>query len=126
VRRRCAIISLLLAWCCANGAVWDVAQLFAWSRMFTGYAGTLPVAEALRETFDPAKPCPICQAIAQAKHTEEKPVLPQTTESAVKLVLALDMPGRVFIVRSSTNWPRMHSSLGESRVEPVPVPPPRA
>ena len=46
VQRRFAITSLIFAWICANGAVWDAVQVFAWARMFAGYAHTLPVRAA--------------------------------------------------------------------------------
>src|SRR5687768_1456684 len=50
VRLRFAQLSLLLAWVCANGAIWDAVQVFAWSKMFVGYASTMTVPAALRET----------------------------------------------------------------------------
>ena len=57
----------MLAWLCANGALLDLVQVFAWSRMFAGYTQTMTVGAALRETFDPAKPCELCLGVADAK-----------------------------------------------------------
>jgi len=124
VRRILALFSLTLAWLCANGAVWDVAQVFAWSRMFTGYAEALPVGTALRETFDPAKPCHLCEAIARAKQTSTKQ--PAAAPAAtVKLILALELPADPVVERSVSAWPRSAPSSSVSWTAAVPVPPPR-
>ena len=52
MRRKFAVLSLAFAWLCANGAIWDAAQVVAWAKMFAGYAQTLSVSAALEETFD--------------------------------------------------------------------------
>ncbi len=65
--RRLASISLLTAWLCASGAMLDVAQVVAWTRMFAGYARTESIAAAARETFDPGKPCAMCRAVSKAR-----------------------------------------------------------
>ena len=85
-QRTFAIASLIFAWICANGAVWDAVQVFAWARMFAGYAHTLPVRAALRETFDPGKPCEICMAVAKAKEAERKQAPRPLERSTAKLV----------------------------------------
>ena len=125
VRRTLAIASLLLAWICANGAVWDVVQVFAWARMFAGYAHVLPVQAALSETFDSNKPCPICLAVAKAKETEHRQSPQQIERSAEKLVLACEASERVLIQPSAQEWPADPAHPGLVRIEPVPVPPPR-
>ena len=53
--KKCAITFLLFAWICANGALLDVVQVFAWGKMFSGYAKSMSVSAALKETFDPAR-----------------------------------------------------------------------
>jgi hypothetical protein len=125
VRHRVATFSLLFAWVCAHGAIWDAVQVFAWGKMFAGYAGTMNVAAALRETFDPTKPCDMCLGVANAKETA-KQQLPQSVErSAEKLLLALHTPARVVFENSPEAWPAALASAGAVRSESVPVPPPR-
>lgn len=126
VRRHVAIASLCFAWICANGAIWDAAQVFAWGKMFAGYAQTMGLAEALRETFDPAKPCEMCVGVANAKETARQQ-LPQAVErSAEKLILALHASAPIVLLNSPDPWPAVLASAAPVRRESVPVPPPRA
>lgn len=126
MRKKVSIVVILVAWLCANGAMWDVAQVFAWGRMFAGYARTLSVGAALRETFDLDKPCEMCRAIQTAR-TTEKEQAPASVASAEK--------GKVFLTKVAVEsfvftpppieWPRAEAAPLVSRTEPVPVPPPR-
>ena len=126
VRRRVAIVSLFFAWVCANGAIWDAAQVFAWGKMFAGYTQTMGIADALRATFDPAKPCEMCVGVANAKETARQQ-LPQAVESsAEKLLLALHTSAPIVLVNSAAEWPAVLASAAPVRTESVPVPPPRA
>jgi len=126
VRRHVAIVSLLFAWLCANGAVWDVAQIFAWARMFTGYTQTLSVTAALTETFDASKPCDLCLNIAKAKAAEQKQA-PQTIErSAEKIFLACETPAKILLEPAIRDWADAPWRAAVTRTEAVPVPPPRA
>jgi hypothetical protein len=125
VQRTFAIGSLIFAWICANGAVWDAVQVFAWARMFAGYAHTLPVGTALRETFDPGKPCAICMAVARAKEAERKQAPRPVERSTAKLVLACETPEKIQIDPLPHAWPAAPVCAGVIRSEPVPVPPPR-
>jgi hypothetical protein len=126
VRSRIAIIPLVFAWVCANGAIWDVVQVFAWGKMFASYAQTMSVGAALRETFDPSRPCEMCSGIATAREAAKEQV-PATVEGAVeKIVLALHTPAPVIFEHARANWPVMLTGLVPLRSELVPVPPPRA
>jgi len=125
VRRTFAISSLFFAWICANGAVWDAVQVFAWARMFAGYAHALPVGAALRETFDPGKPCEICMAVAKAKEAEQKQAPRPLERSTAKLVLACETQEKIQMVPLPRAWPAVPDRTGVIRREPVPVPPPR-
>jgi hypothetical protein len=125
VRKNVSVAGLLLAWLCANGAVWDIAQVFAWGRMFVGYTQTMTVAAALRETFNPAKPCEMCVTVSTAK-TAEQQQAPVALERAIeKLVLVCESPAPIIFVASSREWPAVLASAAPGRVEAVPVPPPR-
>jgi hypothetical protein len=125
VRRRVATFSLLFAWVCANGAIWDAVQVFAWGKMFAGYTQAMTVPAALRETFDPAKPCEMCLGVASAKETA-KQQLPQSVErSTEKLLLAIHSPAGIVFENIPQEWPVTRASVVLVRTEPVPVPPPR-
>ena len=126
MRKKIAISSLLFAWLCANGALLDAVQVLAWGKMFAGYTQTMSVAAALRETFDPAKPCEMCLGVAAAKDTAKKQ-LPATVErSAEKLLLAYHANAIFIVPHSVSDWPTALASVAPSRTEDVPVPPPRA
>ncbi len=124
--RRLSITCLVLAWFCANGALLDVVQVFAWGRMFAGYVETMPVEQALARTFDPGKPCAICLAVCRARTATRHPRPAAAEDSSVNLVL--------FCVPSEAFVPPLESSgkawlapvAGVTRWDPVPVPPPRA
>jgi len=117
---------LLFAWLCANGALLDAVQVFAWGKMFAENARTLPLGAALRATFDPAQPCALCLGVAAAKATAARE-LPSSVErpAAEKFLLALHSPARPFFLSSSADWPVTLASVTPSRTEPVPLPPPR-
>jgi hypothetical protein len=126
VRSRITIIPLVLAWICANGAIWDVVQVFAWGRMFAGYTQTMTIGAALRETFDPSRPCEMCSGIANAREAAKEQV-PAAVEGAVeKIVLALHSPAPLVFDRTRIKWPVMRIGIAPIRSERVPVPPPRA
>ncbi len=126
MRRRIATFSLLFAWVCANGAIWDAVQVFAWGKMFAGYSQTMNVPAALRATFDPEKPCEMCVGVATAKETA-KQQLPQSVEqSAEKLLLAIHSSSVIVFETSAAPWPVTLASVAPIRSEAVPVPPPRA
>jgi len=125
LNRRLPIIALLLAWVCANGALLDAAQLLAWGKMFRGYAAVMPVGEALAKTFDPASSCRLCVRVAAARRAAREQLPAAIELSAEKLTLAMHR-AVVFTPRPpAPDWPEMGALHGPSRVEAVPVPPPR-
>ncbi len=128
MRKPVATVALMLAWLCANGALLDLVQVFAWSRMFVGYSQTMTVGVALRETFDPAKPCELCVGVAEAKEGLSQKPLPVTIERSAdkQLILALHTPGKLVIASQPECWPAVVARAGPMRSERVPVPPPRA
>ena len=52
MRRAISILSLSLAWLCANGALWDAVQVFARGKMVHEYSRFMTVAQAIEITFD--------------------------------------------------------------------------
>ena len=126
MRRLFATSVLALAWLCANGAIWDAVQVFAWARMFTGYAQSFPVDVALRETFDPTKPCDICEVVTDAKSSPPAQPSQQIERSLDKLILALDLPASFLPERSSVEFTEVNWTMTEPRSQSVLLPPPRA
>ena len=86
MRQTLSITCLLFAWLCANGALLDAVQVFAWGKMFAENVRTEPLGEALRATFDPAKPCQFCLGVAAAKETA-KQQLPGSVDGASAFVV---------------------------------------
>jgi hypothetical protein len=125
MRRSLASLALGFAWLCANGALLDTMQVVAWGRMFAGYAETMPVGAALRETLDPRKPCAMCVRIAHAKETAKQQMPGAVERAAEKLVLALNPETTLVFVPPPVGWPAAAAETAPRRVEPVPVPPPR-
>jgi hypothetical protein len=125
VRKKLTITSLLLAWLCANGAVLDLAQVVAWGKMFAGYATTMSVGTALRETFDAAKPCPLCASISAAKRVEQKQAPIPSERATVKLDLVCEAPPQLVFASPSEKWRAALPATAPMRFELVPVPPPR-
>ncbi len=121
--RRVACLSLLFAWFCASESLLDVAQGFAWVRMFAGYARTESVSAAARDTFDPARPCELCKVVSKARQAFPAATVPSAT--AGKLVLFCQDSGELILNRSAQVWLPVCISTGARRVEDVPLPPPR-
>lgn len=123
--RKFSIVCLFVAWLCASGAMLDVAQVFAWTRMFATYAQSLPVGEAAVETLDGSKPCPICLAVRRARANAKDPQTPGVVRSAEKMILSLSRAEPVVFAPERETWPPSIALTAESRPSPVPVPPPR-
>jgi hypothetical protein len=124
VRQRFAIAALVIAWLCANGAVWDVLQVTAWGKMFAGYSGTMTITDALQATFDPAKPCKMCEGIAKAKGETNENV-PNSDQQAGKFVLAIHVVDAPVFGNDPGAWVGGRLSSVLQRTDPVPLPPPR-
>ena len=120
-----SLAGLLVAWLCANGAVWDAVQVFAWGRMFAGNAGNMSAATALRATFNPAQRCPLCLRVAKARDVAQKQAPLPVERSAGKVLLACDRPATIVFANTLGDWPPALASAAPTRTEPVPVPPPR-
>jgi hypothetical protein len=124
--RRLATISLLTAWLCASGAMLDVAQVVAWTRMFAGYARTESVAAAARETFDPGKPCAMCKALGKAREACDRHAPAVPSSGIEKMVLISERAQPFLVLAAPRGWPRMVCAGLSAWGTEVPVPPPRA
>ncbi len=126
MRKKLSIVGLLVAWLCANGALLDVVQVFAWGRMFAGYAESMTVGAALSATFDPAKPCELCVSVAQTKDQQEKQAPAELLRAKdPKLLLACELPTVIIFSALTREWPAGPALAPSGRSDPVPVPPPR-
>ncbi len=125
MRRLFAISSLACAWLCANGSVWDVVQIVAWGRMFSGYAETMTVSAALKETFNPAKPCKLCVRVNQGKAQTRQQLPAPAERDATKMVLMLDATPAPVFANDPGRWLSATFEILDERTDPVPVPPPR-
>jgi len=125
MRQRLAIFSLLAAWFLATGSQWDLVQTFAWAKMLVGYSKVMPLNEAVAETFDADKPCPLCQAVSRAKQQQNRS-LPPEVNLRVKLVMIFQ-PATAFVatVQQANSWLRSDWDLPTSERPSPPVPPPR-
>lgn len=124
--RRLPAISLLFAWLCASGAMLDVAQVFAWTRMFADHARTESIAAAAEETFDPNKPCEICLAVSKARETASQHGAPANSDASDKIVLILERSACPVPASEKRSWSELPRSRGLIRPSDVPVPPPKA
>lgn len=128
MRRTFSTICLLLAWLCANGAVWNVVQVVAWAKMFRDYSQIMPAAQALELTFDGSAPCDMCH-IAQDGQDTARQQLPRDAVlggGSEKIFLIADCAPVAVLVAPDFAWPGLVHEAGLTRTEAVPVPPPRA
>jgi hypothetical protein len=103
----------------------DLAQVFAWSRMFSGYLRSESIAKAATETFDPAKPCSICLALCKAREAANNRTPAVPASGAEKIILILDRPGEFAALVMPEAWPEFRDNIASSPGTDVPVPPPR-
>jgi hypothetical protein len=127
VRRTLSTTCLLLAWLCANGAVWNVVQVVAWAKMFHTYSQVMPATQALALTFDGSAPCDMC-TLAQDGQDTARSSLPR--EAALggdteKILMLAECAPAAVLVAPEISWPGLAHEAGLSRTESVPVPPPR-
>ena len=125
-RRR--VLWLLLGWCLATGAPWDLVQVFAWGRMWTGHLQTRSPVAALAATFDPQEICGICEVVQTARSAAEgrETPLPAAAEKSPLLpVPEKDSPLVEPAARTVESLRPGHlESRGRTRNRP-PLPPPR-
>ncbi|MBA4136580.1 MAG: hypothetical protein C0518_04610 [Opitutus sp.] len=115
----------MLAWLCANGAVWNVVQVVAWAKMFRDYAEVLPTAQALRLTFA-GEACELCH-FAQAGQDAARDQLPRDAAlgASDRLLLVFQAAPPLVMSPPEFAWPGLVPEIGRLRWDGVPVPPPR-
>lgn len=126
VFRRVATLSLLIAWLCANGGIWDGVQVLAWGRMFAANATTMSWSSALAATFDPAKRCEICEVVTSARAEVGSSAARPDADDRSKIVLTVVPVERTAFAPRSASYPKQEVIPGPQRRDPTPLPPPRA
>ncbi|MES1166664.1 MAG: hypothetical protein ABUL68_01545 [Pseudomonadota bacterium] len=127
MRRKFSLVLTLAAWLLATGSQWDLAQTFAWGRMFVTYAGSMSFTQAVQKTFD-GEMCAICAAVQDAKQQESTsaPAPGGRLTAKIILVCAPHAPG---LFRPAPYFaglaPSVSAPLSAERSAP-PSPPPRA
>jgi hypothetical protein len=126
MRPRLQLCALLFAWFMATGSQWDLVQVFAWGRMFAGYAREMPVVDALRLTFKPDNLCSICRAVKAAKQEQDQSPATTYKDGIGKILLVFaPVPAVVVAPAPEESWPAFTQfMLGAGRAAP-PTPPPR-
>ncbi len=103
----------------------DLAQFAAWTRMFVGYAKTESLAAAVRETFDPGKPCEICKAVSMAREASDRHASAVPSAGAERLILIFERVATFFCPIEKGAWPMVEAARALALPEEVPVPPPK-
>ena len=126
--RRRRLIGLLFAWCLATGAPWDLVQVFAWGRMWTGHLQTQSASAALAATFSPEGLCGVCEVVQSAKQRSgEAEATPFATLLGKVLLLPALTEGVALAPDTASaphRWSWLAGDTGLARAAP-PVPPPR-
>lgn len=122
MRRAFSITSLCLAWLCANGALWDAVQVFAWGKMVHDYSQVMPLAKAIQKTFDGTASCEICAVVDDAK--AQKPAQ-QIERANDKVLLVCETPAPIIVAAPDFAWPGLMDHSAPLRTEPVALRPPR-
>jgi len=126
VRRKFSIACLLLAWLCANGAVWNVVQVVGWAKMVRDFTQVMPAGQALQLTFSGDAPCKLCH-LAQAGQEATRDSAPPAALGGgdEKILLIAECAPAPVLVAPDFSWPGAVDAAGLTRTESVPVPPPR-
>lgn len=130
MRRKASLLLTLTAWFFATGSQWDVVQTFAWARMFTTYAQSMPLLEAAKKTFSGEELCGVCEVVQdtrQGAQDESQASTPAEGKALGKMPMAI--PQEVwFVLRlpPSALCPPPSVFPPEALRASPPTPPPRA
>ena len=125
MRQRFQLCALLIAWFMATGGQWDLVQTFAWGRMFVNYSRIMPLASALRLTFQPDNLCNVCKLVKAAKQQQEQSsAAPSKALGKILLVFA-PVPTVVVASVPTEPWPVETIKMGSVERGAPPIPPPR-
>ncbi len=122
VFRRAALVTTVVALCCAIGLHWIALQSFAWATMIIDYSKRAPLCQAIAQTFDGAHPCSLCHVVGKGKNSEKKQDL-DSPASKIDMICASFATGIVqpFVPFEYAAGDSFSFEFGLS----PPVPPPR-
>jgi hypothetical protein len=127
MRHKCNLCVILLAWFAATGIQWDFVQVFAWGRMFAGYAQTMPLSRAVSLTFQPDNLCGLCRIVKDAKQQEGQSGVPQSGSAAGKAPLVFQAAQGVVVARPAVAPWWTSGPVAPETIRAAPqLPPPRA
>jgi len=113
----------ICALCCAIGLQWVALQSIAWTAMIVDYSKRGSLCEAIKQTFDGAHPCSLCDIVKKGKTTEKQSDLQLLTPKIDMIcVWRTNSSLRPFIPFEYTVRDFWSSQTGRS----PPVPPPRS
>ena len=130
MRRKASLLLTLTAWFFTTGSQWDVVQTYAWARMFTTYAQSMPLLEAAQKTFSGEELCDVCEVVQDARQddqNESKSSGAAGTKALGKMPMVVPQD-TLFVLRhpsSALGHPASAFLPGTPRATP-PTPPPRA
>ena len=126
MRSRFQIVVILFAWLLATGGQWHLVQSFAWARMFTAYAKTMPVSEAARLTFTPDNMCGVCELVSAAQQQHGDTALPAGTSLDAKTPLVFQpVPAVIIAAPTAPSWSLADRDTPASERAAPPLQPPR-
>ena len=127
MHHKLSLLLTLAAWLLATGSQWDLAQTFAWGRMFVTYSRTMSVAQALQKTFD-GEMCAICDAVQDAKQGQSPDGTTAPDNRLTAKMIFVGAPAAPFLTRPAVLCtglaPDLSAPLSADRSAP-PSPPPR-
>lgn len=122
---RLKVISVLFAWLLATGSQWDLVQTFAWGRMISAYAESMPLLEAVKKTFTAENMCGVCDLVDSAKSDLDGLGIGQGPGND-KLLFAVAPRALLVVALTVQGDARAQPRYGLSASRPPPpVPPPR-
>jgi hypothetical protein len=127
MRRRLQLSLVLFAWLLATGSQWHVVQTFAWGRMVTAYAKTMPLREAIRLTFTPDNMCGVCELVsaAQQQHPGDSALPAGTSLDSKTLFVFQPVPTVILTAPTAGLWSLGDLPIPSSTRAAPPLPPPR-
>lgn len=105
-----------------TGLHWTALQTIAWTTMLADNLCTHSVKEAVAKTFDGTHPCPLCNAIAAGKKSEQKN---EFTAQMQKLEFPPVKENFVLIAPSRFQLMPQANTFAESLTQKPLTPPPR-
>ena len=116
-------LALIVALLLSGGTHWIVLQSVAWTAMIVTRARETTLVDAVKQTFDGAHPCSLCQKIGEGRAKEERHDGPVLT---AKIELFYEAPRVVLHPPSVENWSIPPLIAPHARTQPPGLPPPKA